>query len=208
VDVPGHPGVAGAAGAGLDHRRGRAVLAVRRRLHRDPEAGAIVVAAVQRLEVGDRGGDVLAVRRRRAVPVVEAAGQHDAHAQPLRRLDGRRRVVVAAGVEVVEVAHRGDAVQQHLAEGEQRRGGHAVGIEARRVAVERAVAPLEEGQVVADPAQQRLEAVVVGVDRPGISARPVQRVTSAPAARGSASTAAGSPTRTMAPPMARTAVAP
>src|SRR5262249_46056450 len=59
------------------------------------------------------------------------------------------------------------AVEEHLAEREERADMHAVGVEARRVAVERAVAPFEEREVVAEAAEERLERVVVRVDRAG-----------------------------------------
>src|SRR5262249_36732669 len=55
----------------------------------------------------------------------------------------------------------------HLAEREQRGGRHVLGAELRRVLVECLLAPDEERQVVADAAQERLEAVVVRVDRAG-----------------------------------------
>ena len=104
-----------------------------------------------------------------------AAGAHGPDAEPPGRLDRRRGVVVALGVEIVEVAHGGDAVEQHLAEREQRCGRHVVGAQPRRVAVQRLIAPRQKRQIVADPAQQRLEAVVVGVDGTGHhrAARPV-----------------------------------
>jgi hypothetical protein len=167
VDVPRHAGIARAASAGLDHRGRRAVLAVRRRLHRGQEARAILVARRERLEVRDRLRDRLAVRRGSTVPVVEAARQHDPDPEPARGLDRGARVIVALRVQVIEVADRGHAMQQHLAEREQRRGGHVLGAQPRRVAVQRPIAPLEERQIVADAAQQRLEAVVVRVHRAG-----------------------------------------
>jgi len=99
-------------------------------------------------------------------------------------------------------------VEQHLAEREQRRGRHRFGVELGRVAIQRLIAPRQERQVVADAAQQRLEAVVVVLTVPGTIARRAQSIRRAPAARGSAATSAGSPTRAIAPSIARTDVAP
>ena len=124
VDVPRLAGIRRAARTGFDHRRRGTVLAVRRRLDRDEVTSLVAVARVQRLIVRDRLRHGLAIRGRRAVPVVEAAREHDPDPEPARGFDRRGRVVVALRVEVVEVADRRDAVEQHLAEREQRGGRH------------------------------------------------------------------------------------
>ena len=58
-------------------------------------------------------------------------------------------------------------MEQHLGEGERGAEIDAVAIEPRRVRVEHAVAPRHEVQIVAEPAQQRLERVAVRVDGAG-----------------------------------------
>ena len=47
----------------------------------------------------------------RAAPVVEGAREYDADAKPPGGGDGGERVVVALTVDVIEIAHGGDAVQ-------------------------------------------------------------------------------------------------
>src|SRR5215468_595308 len=84
-----------------------------------------------------------------------------------RRLDHRLRVVVALILEVEEVHAGGGAVQEHLREGEGGPEVDALAVEACRVRVEDAIAPRHEVEVVAEPAEQRLEGVAVRVHRAG-----------------------------------------
>jgi len=106
-----------------------------------------------------------------AVPVVEAAGEDDADPEALGGGDDRGGVLVGAVVQVKEVADGGDAVGAASREGEERADLHAVGVEARRVAVER-VAPLEERQVVAEPRRSDWNEWLCALTVPGRAARP------------------------------------
>src|SRR6266849_10922671 len=58
-------------------------------------------------------------------------------------------------------------MEEHLGEGKGRAEIDAVAVEPRRIGVEHAVAPRHEVEVVAEPAQERLEGVAVRVDGAG-----------------------------------------
>ncbi len=147
-----------------DHRRGRAVRAVRRGLH---HRGLVV--AVRRDQLtgpARRVRDRLPVALGRALPVVHAARQDQADPDHPRGLDHRLGVRVARVLEVEEVHAGRDAALQHLGEGEGGAERDPLTVQPLGKGVEHAIAPAGEVEVVAETAQERLEGVAVRVDRP------------------------------------------
>ena len=210
VDVPRHAGVSAAqpAPASIIVRRG-AVLTVRRGLDRDDEVAVrIAILFVQRLVVATAMPGTVS---RYCSPARRPSRRNGARARSVstiragaRPRSSPTRASLPLRVDVVEVADGRDAVEQHLAEREQRGGRHVVRGEPWRIAIQRAVAPGQEWQVIADAAQRRLEAMVVRVDGAGTIARWLQSIRRAPGA----STSAGSPTAMINPSSASTLVGP
>ena len=165
VDVERRVGGLSDLEAGADHPGGGPVRAVRGRLHADERIATIlrdqVPGAPRRL------GRLFSIPRGRTLPIVHGPGQHEPDADVARGLDHRLGIVVALVLEIEEVHARGDAVEEHLGEGEGRAEIDAAAVETRRVGVEHAIAPGHEVEVVAEPAQERLEGVTVRVDGAG-----------------------------------------
>ncbi len=132
----------------------------------DVDRVVVAMGRDERFHASARIGDGLAVTLGSPLPVVEGARQHEPDAHAARRLDDGLRVLVAVVVQVEKIHAGGRTVAQHLGESERRAQCDAVAIESLREGIEHAVAPAHEIEVVAEPAQQRLEGVAVGVHRP------------------------------------------
>src|SRR5579875_715276 len=122
-----------------------------------PEVACTVYSVVYRF----------AILRRRALPVVHRAGQHEPHTQVTRSTDHGVVVLIAAAVNIEEVADGGDACPQHLGEGKARALVDYLGRHAGSVAIQRAVAPGEEVAIIGHPTQERLKGVIVCVQCSG-----------------------------------------
>ena len=163
VDVKGRARRLRHLESGADHGGRRAVGAVWRRVHADQR-----VLRVPADEIGRAlrsFGRLLTIAWGRSLPVIHRARHHQADARVPRGLDHRLGIVVALVLEVEKIHAGGRAVEQHLSKSEGRAEIDAVAVEPCRVRIEHAVAPRHEVEVVTEPAQERLEAVTVRVDR-------------------------------------------
>ena len=158
---------------GADHRRRCAVWAVRRRLDHDGRVTAMRGDQLARAPRGICGR--LPVALGSARPVVHRARQDEPDPDRPRGLDHGFGVVVALVLEVEEVDARGGAVPEHLGERERGAERDPAAVEPLGERVEHPLTPAGEVEVVAQPAQERLERVAMGVDGTGQERLAVER---------------------------------
>ena len=165
VDVEAGVELLGQRGAGLDHLDARPVDGMRGGLDegsRVPTDGRVELVCVSHRDVGR-----LEIPAGRARPVVHGTRQDDPDTHLACGLDHGEVVLVPAIVQVEEVDDGGDAGPRHLREVEQRPGADGLGVKALREWIQDAVAPPDEGPIVTEAPQQRLEGMSVAVDASG-----------------------------------------